>query len=254
MSISIDLTDRVVLVTGGSRGIGREIALRLGEAGASVGINYLTSCAAAEEVARSIGQERTVLLQGDLANPADVERMIHSLTERFGRLDVLVNNAAVFTLNPFDGEDYDAWVEGWKETFAVNVFGAANAAFLAVRLMRQQGGGKIINIASRAATRGELEFADYGASKASLMNLTRSIARGCARWNITSNCVNPGFIETDMAAGEIARRGDEIRNEIPLGRIGTPRDVADLVLYLASPLSDYINGATIDVNGGSWFS
>jgi NAD(P)-dependent dehydrogenase (short-subunit alcohol dehydrogenase family) len=254
MPVSIDLSNVVTLVTGASRGIGREIALRLGEAGAVVGVNYRSSDQAARDVAAAIGSDRGMTLKGDLARPADVERMIRSLHDRFGRLDVLVNNAAIFALNPFDGEDYGLWSDGWERTFGVNVFGAANASFLALRIMREQGGGKIINIASRAASRGELEFADYGASKAALMNLTRSIARSCARWNVTSNCVNPGFIETDMAAHEIAKRGEEIKSEIPLGRIGTPRDVADLVLFLASPLSDYINGATIDVNGGSWFS
>lgn len=254
MTVPIDLTGVVTLVTGASRGIGREIALRLGEAGANVGINYRRSEDAASSVAATIGSDRSILLQGDLGAPAEVARMIDSLTSRFGRIDVLVNNAAIFALNPFDGDDYEHWIEGWRRTFDINVFGAANASFLAIRRMRENGGGKIINIASRAASRGELEFADYGASKAALMNLTRSIARSCARWNITSNCVNPGFIETDMAAEEIARRGDEIRGEVPLGRIGSPRDVADLVLFLASPLADYINGATIDVNGGSWFS
>ncbi len=254
MAVPIDLSNIVTLVTGASRGIGREIAIRLGEAGASVGINYLSSEGAAAEVAGAIGPKRSLLLQGDLGDPSDVARIMRLLAERFDRLDVLVNNAAIFALNPFDGGDYEAWATGWKKTFDVNVFGAANAAFLAIRMMKEQGGGKIINIASRAASRGELEFADYGASKAALMNLTRSIARGCAKWNITSNCINPGFIETDMAAEEIAKRGDEIRGEVPLGRIGSPRDVADLTLFLASPLADYINGATIDVNGGSWFS
>lgn len=254
MSVSIDLHDQVVLVTGASRGIGREIALRLGEAGALVGVNYVRSEAEARSIAATIGPDRAVTLRGDLASPDDVETIFRDLFGRFGRIDTLVNNAAIFELNPFDGDDYEKWASGWKTTFGVNVFGAANATFLAIRSMREQGRGKIINIASRAASRGELEFADYGASKAALMNLTRSIARSCARWGITSNCVNPGFIETDMAAEEIERRGDEIRGEVPLGRIGTPRDVADLVLFLASPMADYLNGATIDVNGGSWFS
>ncbi|MDX1583867.1 MAG: SDR family oxidoreductase [Thermoanaerobaculia bacterium] len=254
MSISIDLDGKVALVTGASRGIGREIARRLGESGASVGVNYLHSEEEAQSLVGAIGSERALALQGDVGVPAEVEKIIHELTERFGRIDVLVNNAAIFELNPFDGDDYDRWIDGWRKTFEVNVFGAANASFLAIRVMRRQRSGKIINIASRAASRGELEFADYGASKAALMNLTRSIARGCAQWGITSNCINPGFIETDMAAGEIERRGDEIRGEVPLGRIGAPRDVADLVVFLASPMADYLNGATIDVNGGSWFS
>jgi 3-oxoacyl-[acyl-carrier protein] reductase len=253
MAAEINLEGKVALVTGASRGIGRAIAETLGSAGASVGINYARSRDEAEGLAARIG-ERSLVVQADLASPEQVATMIDRVGEAFGRLDILVNNAAIFELNPFDREDYSGWIEGWKRTFAVNLFGAANAAFLAARLMREQGGGTIINIASRAASRGETEFADYGASKGALMNLTRSIARGCARWNITSNCVNPGFIETEMAADEISKRGAEIRGEIPLQRIGTAQNVADVVLFLASPMAAYLNGATIDVNGGSWFS
>src|SRR5437764_773547 len=113
-------------------------------------------------------------------------------------------------------------------------------------------GVKIINIASRAAYRGETEFADYGASKAALVNLTISIARGCAKDNITSTCVAPGFIETEMAKSELEKHYDEIVNQVPLRRVGTVDDVAGVILFLASSLADYLNGTTIDVNGGSW--
>lgn len=254
MSVEIDLDGKVALVTGASRGIGREIALTLGRAGARIGINYHSSPDSAAEVADELGSDSALLLRADVASPSEVERMVAAVVDGFGRIDILVNNAAIFAINPFDGDSFEQWDAGWRRTFDLNVHGAANCAWLAIRDMRQNGGGTVINIASRAASRGETEFADYGASKAALENLTRSIARGCARWNITSNCVNPGFIETDMAADEIARRGDEIRREIPLGRVGTPRDVADLVVFLASPRARYLNGATIDVNGGSWFS
>jgi NAD(P)-dependent dehydrogenase (short-subunit alcohol dehydrogenase family) len=120
--------------------------------------------------------------------------------------------------------------------------------------MRKQSGERIINIASRAAFRGETEFADYGASKAALVNLTRSIARGCAKDGISSVCVAPGFIDTEMAAGELARNFHEIVGQVPLGRIGTIDDVAPLIIFLASHHAEYLNGATVDVNGGSWFS
>ncbi|MBV9495597.1 MAG: SDR family oxidoreductase, partial [Acidobacteria bacterium] len=178
MSYPIDLSGQVVLVTGASRGIGREAAIVLGQAGASVAVNYVRAASDAEDVVRTIGGDRAMAVQADLANPQDIERMIDAVVARFGRLDTLVNNAAIFELNPFDGDDYDAWRRGWEKTFAINVFGAANAAYLAMRPMRRQGGGRIINIASRAAYRGETEFADYGASKAALVNLTISIARG----------------------------------------------------------------------------
>ena len=130
---------------------------------------------------------------------------------------------------------------------------AGNDAFLAMRAMRKTGGGKIINVASRAAFRGETDFADYGASKAALVNLTRSIARGCAKDNIIASCVAPGFIETDMARSELEAHYEDIINQIPLRRVGTVADVANVIAFLASPLADYLNGVTIDINGGSWF-
>ena len=250
---TLDLTGKAVLVTGASRGIGRETAVRLAAAGADVGVNYFRGEAEAREVVRKIGDKHAVAIGADVSDPAQVEAMIETMLRRFGRIDVLVNNAATFDMNPFEGKDYAAWQRGWQRTFALNVFGAANAAFLAMRAMRKQGGGKIINIASRAAFRGETEFADYGASKAALVNLTISIARACAKDNITSTCVAPGFIETEMARSELDKHREEIVRQVPLGRVGTVGDVAGVILFLASPMADYLNGATIDVNGGSWF-
>ena len=250
--MSIDLGGKVVLVTGASRGIGAAAARTLAAANAVVAINYHRSEAEATALAREIG-DPAFTVRADVGNPSEVESMIETVERRCGRLDVLVNNAATFEMNPFDGESYEHWQAAWHRTFALNVFGAANAAFLAMRVMRKHGGGKIVNIASRAAYRGETEFADYGASKAALVNLTISIARGCAKDNITSTCVAPGFIETEMAKSELEKHYDEIVNQVPLRRVGTVDDVAGVILFLASPLADYLNGTTIDVNGGSWF-
>ncbi len=250
---SLDLSGRVALITGASRGIGRETALMLARAGASVVINHRDSADAAAEVAALVDGKRGLVVQADLGDPEQVRHLIETTVERFGRLDILVNNAATFELNRFDRESYEDWQEGWRRTFQLNVFGAANAAWLAIRQMRTQGGGKIINVASRAAFRGETEFADYGASKAALVNLTRSIARACGPWNIVSSCVAPGFVDTEMAHSELEQHRSEIEGQIPLGRIGTPSDVAGVILFLASSMGDYLNGTTIDVNGGSWF-
>ena len=250
--MSIDLGGKVILVTGASRGIGAAAARTLGVANAVVAINYHRSEAEATALAREIG-DRAFTVRADIGNPSEVESMIDTVEQRCGRLDVLVNNAATFEMNPFDGDSYEHWQAAWHRTFALNVFGAANVAFLAMRSMRKRGGGKIINVASRAAFRGETEFADYGASKAALVNLTISIARGCAKDNITSTCVAPGFIETEMAKSELEKHYDEIVNQVPLRRVGTVDDVAGVILFLASPLADYLNGTTIDVNGGSWF-
>lgn len=249
----LDLEGRVALITGASRGIGRETALRMSEAGARVVVNYCRSEREAGEVVAEIGESRAQAVQADVANPDDVERLVARSIEAFGRLDIVVNNAARYEENRFDRDDYEGWQEGWRRTFELNVFGAANVAFVAMRWMRANGGGKLINVASRAAFRGETEFADYGASKAALVNLTRSIARACAKDNIVASCVAPGFIQTDMAKPLIEKRREEIVTQIPLGRVGTPDDVAAVIVFLASPMADYLNGVTIDINGGSWF-
>jgi NAD(P)-dependent dehydrogenase (short-subunit alcohol dehydrogenase family) len=248
----LDLSAKIVLITGASRGIGAETARRMAAEGATVIVNYHGSDAAADSVVNAIG-EKAVAMKADVTDPKALKQLVDDILTRFGRIDVLVNNAAIFEYNPFDGDDYDAWQDGWRRTFDLNVFAAANAAWLAMRAMRRNGGGKIINVASRAAWRGETEFADYGASKAALVNLTRSIARGCAKDNIVASCVAPGFIETEMAKPELMKHYDEIVNQIPLRRVGSVDDVAGVILFLASPMGDYLNGVTIDINGGSWF-
>jgi 3-oxoacyl-[acyl-carrier protein] reductase len=250
--IGLELNGKVVLITGGSRGIGAETARRMAAAGGRVIINYRRSEAEADALVNEIGANATAI-RADVADPAALETMINGVVSRFGAIDVLVNNAAVFEYNPFDGNDFAAWQKGWRRTFDLNVFAAANAAWLAMRAMRQSGGGKIINVASRAAWRGETEFADYGASKAALVNLTRSIARACAKDNIVASCVAPGFIETEMAKPELEKHRDEILRQIPLDRVGSTADVAGVILFLSSPMGDYLNGVTIDINGGSWF-
>jgi 3-oxoacyl-[acyl-carrier protein] reductase len=250
--ITLDLSGKTVIITGASRGIGAETARRMAAAGARVIVNYRGGEKAANAVVAEIG-ERAVAVQADVSDPAAVKGLIDEVMTRFGRIDVLVNNAAVFEYNPFDGNDYEAWQRGWQRTFSLNVFAAANAAWLAMRTMRRNGGGKIINVASRAAWRGETEFADYGASKAALVNLTRSIARACAKDNIVASCVAPGFIETEMAKPELEKHREEIVSQIPLHRVGSTDDVAGVILFLASPMGDYLNGVTIDINGGSWF-
>lgn len=250
---TLDLTGKVALVTGASRGIGREAAVRMAEAGARVVVNYNRSAREAAEVVEAIGAKKALAVQADVARPDDVQRMVAAAIDRFQRIDIVVNNAATYEENRFEGADYEAWQRGWRKTFELNVFGAANVAFLAMRSMRANGGGKIINVASRAAFRGETEFADYGASKAALVNLTRSIARACAKDNVIASCVAPGFIDTEMARPVIEKERDAILAQVPLRRIGTVDDVAAVILFLASPMADYLNGTTIDVNGGSWF-
>jgi NAD(P)-dependent dehydrogenase (short-subunit alcohol dehydrogenase family) len=255
--MEIDLSGRVALVTGGSRGIGSAIARALHGCGASVYFTYVAERKRAEDLARELGA-RVATAHCDVADGAALPALVDDCVNRFGGLDVLVNNAAIFVENPFDGDDYARWRDGWQRTFAVNVFGAADLTYLALRRMRAAPPGpygvrgRIINIASRAGHRGELSLADYGASKAALINLTKSLARACARDGIVAFSVAPGFIETDMAQGDLSRRRAEVEAEIPSGRIGTPEEVASIVAFLASGLGDYANGTTIDVNGASY--
>jgi len=248
----------VALVTGGSRGIGAEIVRALHAAGFAVCYTYVRAAAAAGDLQRELGTERVAALHCELADSETLPRIVQDCIARYGALDVLVNNAAIFAENRFDAADYAAWRAGWERTFAVNVFGAADLAWLALRAMRANAPdgygtrGRIINVTSRASHRGELAFADYGASKAALANLTRSIARSCASAGIVAFNVAPGFIETEMAAAALAELGDEIRAEIPGGRVGTPAEVARIIAFFASGAGDYATGTTVDVNGASY--
>lgn len=248
----------VVLVTGGSRGIGAEIVRALARDGARVYFTYARDAAAAHALARECGEARVACKRSDVGDPDAHAPLVAAVLARFGRLDVVVNNAGIFAENPFDGDDFAAWRAGWKRTFEVNLFGAVDLAYHAMRAMRAQSPGergvrgRVINVVSRAAHRGETTFADYGASKAGLVNLTKSIARGCARDGIVAFAVAPGFIETDMATETLAVQGDAIRADIPSGRVGGPGEVASIVAFLASGGADYATGTTIDVNGASY--
>ena len=191
--------------------------------------------------------------QCDLADYDSLPVLVERCAQRFGgRIDTLVNNAAVFDENPFFGGTYDAWRSGWERTFAVNVFGTVHLTYLVLQLMRAQGKGRIINVASRAAHRGELTYADYGASKAGLVNFNKSIARSCSRYGIVAIAIAPGFIKTEMAEPDLQTRGTEIVGEIPMGYVGTPEEVASIIAFFAGGGGDYANGTTIDVNGGSY--
>lgn len=256
--MAVEQNRPTALVTGGSRGIGAEIVRDLRKANHAVYFTYAQDEQAAASLVTELGDEGLACERYDLDGAASPEALIAHVVGRFGRIDTLVNNAGVFAANPFDGPDFAAWREGWQRTFAVNVFGAVDLTYFALRRMRGAPAdahgtrGRVVNITSRAAHRGELTFADYGASKAALGNFTKSIARGCAKFGIVAFSIAPGFIETDMARDAIARDGEAIRAEIPSGRIGAPRDIAQLTTFLASGGADYATGSTFDVNGASY--
>ncbi len=243
----------VVLLTGGSRGIGAAAVRALHRDGHEIIFTYATKAAEANVLAEELGS-RARAVHCDLAQHARLPAVIESCISSYGRIDVLVNNGAVFSENPFFDNDFDAWRRGWERTFAINLFGTADLTYLALQHMRAQGRGKIINVTSRAAHRGELNFADYGASKAALVNLTKSIARSCGKYGISAISIAPGFIETDMAAAdlEVPQRRAELEAEVPLGYIGTAEEIGDVIAFFASERGNYANGATVDLNGGSY--
>jgi len=252
MTLAIDLTGKVAFVSGGSSGIGAATVRALHQAGASVFFTYYKHEQRAKELAADL-KDRIAFDQCDLSKHEELPIMIDRCLHDFGKLDILVNNAATYAENAFEDLDYASWRRGWQQTFDTNMFGAAHLAWLAMHQMRKQRtAGRIINVASRAGHRGELRFADYGASKAALLNFTKSIARSCAKDGITALAVAPGWIETDMAAPDLKTRRAEIESEIPLGYVAQPEEVASIIAFAASPLATYANGATIDVNGASY--
>lgn len=242
---------QTILLTGGSRGIGAAAVRALHAAGHRIAFTYRRDAAAARKLSSELG-DRVAEFACDLADYDALPQLVEACVERFGPIDTLVNNAAQFDENPFFGNTYEAWRAGWEQTFAVNVFGTVHLTYLVLQQMRELRKGRIINIASRAAHRGELTYADYGASKAALINFNKSIARSCGREGIVAIAIAPGFILTEMAEPDLLTRRAEIVGEIPVGYVGTPEEVASIIAFFASGAGDYANGTTIDVNGGSY--
>jgi 3-oxoacyl-[acyl-carrier protein] reductase len=244
---------RAVLVTGASRGIGAAVAREFAAAGDRVAVHYSASRGAAEEVAGSLAGDGHVVVGADLADPDAVRAMVGDAAQGVGGLDVLVNNAGVFMAHPITETTYEEWQRAWRDTLAVNLLGAANVTWCAVPHMIDAGGGRIVNVSSRGAFRGEPDQPAYGASKAALVAFGQSLARALGPHRIAVTTVAPGWTATDMAAETLAGpRGDEIRADSPLGRVAEPRDVARAVLYLASPWAQMASGTVLDINGASF--
>lgn len=242
------LRGKTALVTGASRGIGRDIALTLAEAGADVAVNYAGSEAKAEEVVDKIKAmgRRAFAVQANVASYKDVEAMVKQVTETFGRLDILVNNAGITRDNLLMRMKESEW----DEVIETNLKGVFNGIKAVSRPMMKQRSGRIINLASVVGVAGNAGQANYTAAKAGVIGLTKTAAKELASRGITVNAVAPGFIETDMTA----KLGDEIQKklieQIPLGKLGQPQDVARVVRFLASDDAAYMTGQTLHVDGG----
>ena len=247
-----DLDGKVVLVTGASRGIGAAIARGAGAAGAGV-LHYGRGREAAESIAGDLRETGCHMVQGDFECDTDVERVWREAVSWKGRIDVVVNNAGLYAMGGVD-EDFETWTGVWRRLLQVNLVAAAHLCRQAVLHFRPRGGGIIVNIASRAAFRGDTpDYMQYAASKGGLVSLTRSLARGFAADNILAYVVAPGFVRTEMAEDFTRVHGEEaVTREIPLGEMASPKDVAEVVLFLASGRARHATGTTIDINGASY--
>lgn len=249
----IDLERKVVLVTGGSRGIGAATVRALCGAGASVVLHYGQSKTEAEEVADAAGGERCHLVSADLSVPSAIPKLWSDALACEGQIDVLVNNAGI--MHPASVTDSpEKWAEAWEKTLRVNLISLADLCREAILHFEARGGGTIINVASRAAFRGDdPEYMHYAASKGGIISLTRSIARGYAPDNILAFAVAPGFVETDMVTNLVQDQGKEsLTRDNPMRDIAPPEDVANVISFLASGLAPHATGTTIDINGASY--
>jgi 3-oxoacyl-[acyl-carrier protein] reductase len=248
----IDLSNTTVLVTGASRGIGAAVALAMGKAGAKVAIHYRGQQAQASALAQRLGASAEVF-QADLGNAQECEGLWRAVIGRFGRIDTLVNNAGIAIPSPLQSGTGE-WLQAWEATMAVNLRAPAILCRLAIEHFTSRGGGRIVNISSRAAFRGDQPpYLAYAASKGGLVALTRSIARAFGKAGILAFNVAPGFTRTDMAKDFLDEYGEDyVAGDIALARLTEPEDIAPLIVFLASGLADHSTGCTIDINAGSY--
>jgi 3-oxoacyl-[acyl-carrier protein] reductase len=243
---------RAVLVTGASRGIGRAVAQAFARQGDRVAVHHRDSEALAREVLAGLPGDGHTLVRADLADAEAVRLMVEAAVASLGGLDVVVNNAGIYVWHPITEVSYEQWQQVWRDTMAVNLTGAANLTWCAVQHMKEAG-GRIVNVSSRGAFRGEPRNPAYGASKAGLNAFGQSMARALAPFGISVATVAPGYVETEMAAADLnSPRGEEIRAQSPFNRVATPEEIAAAVIYLASDEAEWASGAILDLNGASY--
>ena len=251
--MEIRFDEKVVLVTGASRGIGKAMAIQFANAGARVAAHYNSNHEAAKSLLKILPGHGHACLPADLALPAEIEKLAGSVLRKFGRIDILVNNAAVFEEQEMASMTFNSFREYWDHTISVNLSGPAFISHLVSRQMVKQGGGKIVNISSRGAFRGEPDAWAYGASKAGLNSLGQSMAKALAHYGISVYTLAPGFVETDMARSCMkGRRRADLLSQSPLNRIAQPDEIARAVLMLCAEGNEYMTGCIVDMNGASY--
>lgn len=246
--MNLNLTGKIALVTGGSRGIGRGTVLALARAGAEVIINYNRSKEEAEKLKSEIEEEGLIadVFKADMANPDEIKSLFEYIRNKFGRLDILVNNAGVIKDNLLLSME----LPEWDRVHEISLRGVFICTKYAAAMMMMNHSGKIINISSVSAIKGGRGQANYAAAKGGLISFTRACAVELSGKGIQVNAVLPGMIVTDMSSRIRKRAGESILEDIPCRRFGEPDDVANLILFLASDKSDYITGQAIAVDGG----
>jgi 3-oxoacyl-[acyl-carrier protein] reductase len=244
----IDLTGKTALVTGGSRGIGRAIVLRLARQGADVAFSYRGNQAAADATVAEIEAlgRRALAVQADARDPEGADAMVKAVLEAFGRIDILVNNAGITR----DDLIMRMSVDAWKDVLETNLFGSFYALKAVTRPMLKARGGRIINITSVSGQAGQMGQANYSSAKAGLIGLTKAAARELASRGITVNAVAPGFVLTELTQDLPDALKAQITERTPLGRFGEPEEIANAVAFLASDEAAYITGQVLAVDGG----
>ncbi|SDQ57176.1 3-oxoacyl-ACP reductase family protein [Natronobacterium texcoconense] len=242
------LADRTCLVTGSSRGIGRDIALEFARCGADVVVNYRSSDERAREVTERIEQndETAIAVGADVSDPDDVQRMVDEVHDELGPIDVLVNNAGITIDRKFENMTY----EDWQKVMEVNLNGTFNCTKAFYDDIKEADQGRLINISSVVGQQGNYGQANYATSKGGLIAFTRTIALELARHDSTANCVAPGFTRTDMLEKVPERVQEQIRDDIPLNRFADTKDIVGMVRFLAGDYADYMTGQVIGINGG----
>ncbi|KPM32033.1 3-oxoacyl-(Acyl-carrier-protein) reductase [Croceitalea dokdonensis DOKDO 023] len=249
----MDFTNKNILITGASRGIGKATALAFAEKGAKVGINYRNNTEEANKTLAELKGTGHSLFAYDVSKKEETKALIQDFVTQYGKLDVLVNNAGISIFHDLDEVGFEDWTYAWEQTFKTNLFAVANTSYWAAQAMMTSGGGHIVNVSSRGAFRGEPTKPAYGASKAALNAMSQSLAKKLAPYQIYVGVVAPGFTETEMAAITLtpAERENLLR-ESPFKRMAQPKEVAHAILFLASEGAAYSSGTIIDVNGASY--
>ncbi len=244
----MQLKGRNAIVTGGSRGIGRSVAIALAKSGANVAVNYTSNQAAALEVVKEIEAlgVGAMAVKADVSKGEEVENLVKEVLNRFGSIDILINNAGITR----DNLIIRMTEQDFEEVIDTNLKGAFNCTKSVSRVMIKQKSGKIINVSSVVGVIGNAGQSNYAAAKAGLIGFTKSMAKELSKRGITVNAVAPGYIDTEMTASLPEKVREEFVNNIPLGRTGKPQDVANTILFLASEYSDYITGQVIHIDGG----